>query len=101
MLNKYMDDSMLLATLDRYATPAEAKEAAICAFVLARKCQELQAESPARHFAEKCIELLREYPTATDTLEQCAHPYVTVGGVLIPGLFHEGTVRRELAAVLR
>lgn len=99
MLNEYMDDSMLLAMLERHSTPAEAKEAAICAFALARKAQEQQDDSMARHFSEKCLELLSKYPTGT--LEQCTHPYVTVSGVLIPGLFHEETVRREFAVVLR
>lgn len=99
MLNEYMDDSMLLATLERQSTPTETKEASICAFVLARKAQKQREDHLARHFAEKCLELLSKRPL--ETLEECTHPYIAVDGVLIPGLFHEGTVRRDLADVLR
>src|SRR3989344_5287807 len=70
------------------------KEAAICAFVLARLAQKNKDERSAKHYGRMCLELLVK--CTSDTPEQCAHTYIAVAGVYIPGLFHEGTVRREL-----
>ena len=71
------------------------KTAAIFAFVLAKRMQKDGLLSSAESWARKCLELLTKFPT--DTEEQCASPYLSVSGVPIPGLFHEGTVRRDLA----
>lgn len=69
--------------------------AAVVAFVLAKRAQNAGNMSEAVRFGKKCLEIFERYPT--DTLEQCASPYISFSDVFIPGLFHEGTVRRELA----
>lgn len=96
MLNAHMNEGELGGALVDCATAGEIKEAAICAFVLARKAQKRHEYRAAENFAEKCLELLRGSAGTLGTLEQCAHPYIAVDGVLIPGLFHEGTVLRDL-----
>lgn len=71
------------------------RDAAIVAFVLAKRAQNAGNRKEALRFGRKCLEFLEKYPT--DTLEQCASPYINFADVFIPGLFHEGTVRRDLA----
>lgn len=70
------------------------KEAAVRAFALAKRALAEKDDIAAGHFGKRCIELLERCPTRT--LEDCVTPHVLYAGVLIPGLFHEGTVRREL-----
>lgn len=71
------------------------QDAAILAFVLAKKAQKADDDKEATRLGRKCLELLKKYPT--DTMEECASPYISVADVLIPGFFHAETVRRELA----
>ena len=69
------------------------QDAAIIAFVLAIRAQKTGDKGKAMRFKRKCLELLEKYPT--DTLEQCASPYIALADVFITGIFHEGKERRE------
>lgn len=74
------------------------KEAAIYAFVLAKLALGKGDKTRAEEFAGHCLELIKRCPTST--MEECAHSHINIAGVFIPELFHEGTVRRDLASVI-
>ena len=90
-----LSDAWLVGALETRKTASDFKAAAIYAFVLALRAFKDKDHWTGVQFGNLCLELLKKYPT--DTLEQCASPSVSVAGELIPGLFHEGTVRRALA----
>ncbi len=88
-------DSVRFQMLQACEDSGKYKDAAIMAFALAKRAQKSGDDAEALRLGRKCLELLGKYPT--DTAEQCASPYITLYEVPIPGLFHEGTVRRNLA----
>ncbi len=85
-------------TIEEREQEGKFQDAAIVAFVLGKRAQKAENGKEARRFGRKCLELLGKYPT--DTLEQCASPYLAFADVFIPGLFHEGTVRRDFAPLV-
>ncbi|MBI3019743.1 MAG: hypothetical protein HYY60_00235 [Parcubacteria group bacterium] len=91
-----VSERWLEGAIETHQKAGDFKKAAVYAYALARLAEKDKDESRARYFTARCLELVNQYPT--DTLEQCASAEVSVAGVLIPGLFHEGTVRRDLAA---
>lgn len=95
---KMSEESVVKAFYSNKNATNNFKEAAIYAFVLAKLALGKGDKTSAEEFAGHCLELLKKCPTST--LKECTHPHISVAGVFIPGLFHEGTVRRELAAII-
>ena len=92
----FMTDDELADMIHKCEIDRDFKKAAIYAFVLARRAQHVD-DKAAGIWGRTCFELLDKCPS--DTLEDCAQTNVKIEGIFIPGLFHEGTVRRELAGL--
>lgn len=92
-----MSEGAVAHAFEANALSENFKEAAIYAFVLAKLALGRGEKEDAESYAYMCLELLKKY--RTDTMEECAHSHITIAGVLIPELFHKGTVLRELAAL--
>lgn len=94
---KEMNEEVVARVFEMSADSHNFKKAAIYAFVLAKLSFGKGRKEDAEMYARTCLELLRIYHP--DTLEECAHSHINIAGVFIPELFHEGTVRRELAGL--
>ncbi len=73
---------------------ANPREAAEYAYALALFHRSEGHQNAAEHFGHCAIALLNECPM--DTLEQCAGLHVSIENILIPGIFHQDVVRRDL-----
>ena len=72
------------------------RQAAEYAFAIAMNCARQTDRISFEVWARMCLELLKQCDT--ETLEAAACLHAEIGGVLIPELFHEGTVRQRFAA---
>ena len=98
VLKALMTERELLKFLEEHGgCSGVSKTAAICAFVLAKRAQKADNSYLATDYGRKCLELLAKCP---QEIVDCAHPYITISGVLIPERFHEGTVRQALAPLI-
>lgn len=92
-----MNEEAVARVFEVRADSHDFKEAAIYVFVLAKLSLGKGQKEDAEIYARTCLELLKK--CRTDTMEECAHAHINIAGVFIPELFHEGTVRRELAGL--
>lgn len=74
------------------------RRAAEFAYALAVRYRELGMVDEARKYATACLELLQQLPSKT--LEDVQSEQMTVGGVPLPELFHDGVVRNRLRDLL-
>jgi hypothetical protein len=74
------------------------RRAAEFAYALAVRYRELGVTDEARKYAKACLELLEQLPSKT--LDDVQSEELTVGGVPLPELFHDGVVRVRLRDLL-
>ena len=74
------------------------RAAAEYAYALAVRLREIGLLSEAHRFAVECVELTERLPA--NTLDDVVTAETSVGGVPLPGYFHDGVVRSRLADLL-
>jgi len=74
------------------------RRAAEFAYALAIRYREAGEIDEARKYAKTCLELLEGLPSTT--LDDVQSDRMTVGGVPLPELFHDGVVRNRLRDLL-
>lgn len=93
MLHETMTEEQLKKAVGRVYF-GNFQDAAIAAFVLAKRAKEMGDKKEFLEYSLVCLACIKKCDT--DTLEGCVHTHVRIAGVFIPELFHEGTVRRAL-----
>jgi len=74
------------------------RRAAEFAYALAVRYRDAGQTDEARKYAKTCLELLKGL--SSSTLEDVQSDRMTVGGVPLPELFHDGVVRNRLRDLL-
>lgn len=72
--------------------------AAQYAYVIAQRLRLEARMMEAREYAAKCLQIAESLPT--DTLDDVTVQDVSIGGIQLPDIFHEGVIRTRLESLI-